>query len=128
MRPQLVRDWNPVLNGDVYCSPACGNKCKKSDYNKAVDDVSKLILTMGFGWSYKIWENCKWHYKIYKENVSISIEIFYHEREDSYRCYFNSNPQFIIEHKDPKVAYEMVLEQFNTNLERLKNIQKELVV
>lgn len=128
MSSKLVRDWNPVLNGDTYCSPSCGRKCKKSAYDKALVDASKLVLTMGLGWSYKVWENCDWHYRVYKENVSIDIEIYYNKQTDDYTCYFNSNPQFITGHKDPKIAYEMAIEKVNSYLEELQTIQKELAV
>lgn len=121
------RDWTPVEKSDgTFCGLACGAKCTKAAYDKALSDAGKLVLMMGFGWGYTIWENCQWCYNVYKEDVSIGISIHYNRHSTNYTCYFNSNPQFVTTNSNPQLAYQEALELFNTHIESLKNIQKEL--
>lgn len=51
----------PVLNGEVFCSPACGYGCKKKDYDLAVERAAALVKSLGVPWVPKVWESGKWH-------------------------------------------------------------------
>jgi hypothetical protein len=83
---------------------------------------------MGLGWGHRVWENCKWYYSVYKDNVSIDIHIVYNENVNSYSCYFNSNPQIITENESPELAYREAFELFNSHIESLISIKKELEI
>lgn len=58
--------WTPILNGEVFCSPACGSGCKREDYDRAVLGANTLAAIMGYGWETRIWENLGWHYVVRK--------------------------------------------------------------
>ena len=55
--PAAPDEWTPVLNGDVFCSPACGHECKKADYDRAVEAANALAARMGYRWEVEVWEN-----------------------------------------------------------------------
>jgi hypothetical protein len=57
------RDWTPVLNGESYCSPACGYPCTKAMHDAALEKAAKLAATLGPGWKADVWENLGWHYR-----------------------------------------------------------------
>ena len=62
-------DWNPVLNGEEYCSPACGHGCTQAEFELATMRGERLAARMnempgGFkDWSVRVWENMGWHYE-----------------------------------------------------------------
>lgn len=60
-------EWTPVRDGDRYCSPACGGRCRFADYEAATAKAAELAarLTDHFGveWTPRVWENLGWHYK-----------------------------------------------------------------
>jgi len=74
--------WTPILSGDVYCSPACGLKCTKSAYDRAVTEAEALAKRMGDGWSFEVWENCGWHYRVKKGTMTIHTRISGRSHED----------------------------------------------
>jgi hypothetical protein len=112
----VARDdrWKPVLRGDVYCSPACGLKCKKSAYDSAIEGANKLASVMGDGWSPDVWENCGWHFRVIKGCASINAN-----RDGLFTAYFNASRQFIAKAYDPMVALAsavMSAREFSANL------------
>lgn len=62
--PATPDEWTPVLNGDVFCSPACGHKCKKADYDHAVEAANTLAARLGYRWEVEIWENGDWFHSV----------------------------------------------------------------
>lgn len=58
--------WTPVHDGDVFCSPACGHKCKKAEYDHAVAAGNALAAMLGTGWEPEVWENGGWYYAVRK--------------------------------------------------------------
>lgn len=54
--------WKPRWRGAVYCSPACGSGCLRSEYNRAVKAADKLAAELGQGWTPRVHENLRWHY------------------------------------------------------------------
>lgn len=67
-----INRWTPVLNGDIFCSPACGDKCKLADYEKAVKAANTLVSVLGDGWEPEIWENLGWHYCVFRGDAKVS--------------------------------------------------------
>lgn len=63
--------WTPVLNGEIYCSPRCGCRCKKAAYDKAQAEAVALCATLGPGWEPRVWENCGWHCEATKGNCRV---------------------------------------------------------
>ena len=84
-----TRNWTPVENGDVYCSPACGCKCKRVDYDNAVAASETFTQTIGDGWQHKVWENCGWHFSASKGCMEV------HKTDTGYTAYFNSIRQHV---------------------------------
>jgi hypothetical protein len=55
--------WKPrTLSGGVYCSPACGGRCRRHAYDRAVKEADKLVARLGDGWEPMVWENLGWHW------------------------------------------------------------------
>lgn len=53
--------WTPRRVGPVYCSPACGGKCRHADYLKAKETAAYMVKALGSGWRPRVWENLGWH-------------------------------------------------------------------
>ena len=56
--------WKPVLNGAIYCAPACGGGCTVAAHDLAKTRAADLAQIMGEGWKPEVWENLGWHYKV----------------------------------------------------------------
>jgi hypothetical protein len=73
----MVREWNPVRNGETYCSPACGAGCTYEAYKKAVKDADELASLccdkIGGIWKPVVHENLGWHWQVVLEGTNISI-------------------------------------------------------
>lgn len=54
--------WTPVWRGAIYCAPACGAGCLRSEYNRAVKASAELAAQLGPGWKARVSENLCWHY------------------------------------------------------------------
>lgn len=57
-----MNNWTPVLNGDIYCSPACGRGCTLEEYNQTVKEADQLVAELGEPFHSHVWENLGWHY------------------------------------------------------------------
>ena len=68
--------WTPVRNGDMFCSPACGCKCKLADYERAVKAAGNLAALLGGGWYPNVWENGGWHYDVRKGKATVLFRGF----------------------------------------------------
>lgn len=66
--------WTPRLNGKMFCSPACGGKCKKADFDLATDGASALVSQLGRGWEPRVWENLGWHFEATKRGATVSVD------------------------------------------------------
>lgn len=64
----------PKLDGDIYCSPACGGRCKKADFDQASERARILVAQLGSGWVAHVWENSGWHFEVKKGIASISLD------------------------------------------------------
>jgi hypothetical protein len=77
-KPRTPRplSWKPKLNGEVYCSSACGSKCKRADFERATARAEALVKRLGSGWEPKVWENMGWHYSARSKSGYLTV----HER------------------------------------------------
>ena len=55
--------WKPRLQGEIYCSPACGGGCTKVAHDAAKKQASELAKQLGKGWKPHVWENLGWFAK-----------------------------------------------------------------
>lgn len=82
--------WKPRLRGNIYCAPACGGNCTRSDYEKAVRAADALIRKLrGNGWKPLVWENLGWHYKV----VSGPIQVYPSHDRKSYSAMIGGSPK-----------------------------------
>ena len=54
-------DWTPVLNGDRYCSPACGSGCTRQQHDAAQVLAEETAQALGGAFEAHVWENLGWH-------------------------------------------------------------------
>lgn len=66
-----MASWKPRKRGAIYCSPACGAKCLKADYDRCVREADALAKLLGPGWVPRIWENLGWHYEVGKDVATV---------------------------------------------------------
>jgi hypothetical protein len=98
--------WTPVRKGDVFCSPACGYKCKWADYQSATASAAALVAELGDGWHPHIWENGGWYYSAKKGAATVD----YVERKGHFDAEIMAgNIQFMAEGSTPRGAMEAAL-------------------
>lgn len=56
-------EWTPILDGEIYCSPACGGRCKLEDFRTATRKARELAASLGLEWRPVVNENLGWHWK-----------------------------------------------------------------
>lgn len=69
------RDWTPRRRGPIYCSPVCGSDCTWAAYQSALKLSAALAKRLGKGWDAHVWENCGWHYVLYKGPLSVHVSV-----------------------------------------------------
>lgn len=72
--PAAPDRWTPRLNGEVFCSPACGGKCKRADFELATERANTLANQLGSGWEPHVWENLGWHFNATRRGATVSID------------------------------------------------------
>lgn len=86
------RNWTPVLDGDIYCSPACGFNCTLAKHDEAVAGANALVEELGTDWFPRVWENGNWYYSAKHKREDIEVVGDY--RSNGYlRCYYNGPVQ-----------------------------------
>lgn len=101
--------WKPVLNGNIYCSPACGGKCTKAEHDDAQEAGEILAALLGPGWRPRVWENMGWHYSAEipgaRKGHSTIADIYPpSSSRGRYWVSINAPQQVTAEHKDPVEA------------------------
>lgn len=101
----MERDWTPKRRGKIYCSPACGLGCTHAEFMTATRKAKALVKRLGAGWKPRVWENLGWHYEAVKGEPVRDIhdhliEVIPH-RGCGYTIYLQTNPQIVVEHKNP---------------------------
>lgn len=73
----MERDWNPVLNGPTYCSPACGAGCTREAFERAMTLSERLAKEceskLGGTWKPRVHENLGWHWSVVQEGTNFEI-------------------------------------------------------
>jgi len=112
--------WTPILNGDIYCSPACGGKCKKAAYDKVVSDSNALASYLGDGWQPRIHENLGWYWRVVKGDVEVSP--LYNECGYMAVIQFNLNQNYYFraDDSDARKAVSMVREKLKDVINSLE--------
>lgn len=121
------RNWTPRLqdNGRVYCSPACGFKCKKEDHDKAQAAATALAARLGPEWKPRVWENCTWHYSANHEAGPIAVfprirrwegRSEHEEGVDEYSVHLNVSQQILIQSTDPVEAVRQALKELDDHI------------
>ncbi len=126
---RIELNWKPVLRGKTYCSSACGGNCTKAAYDDCVKKAKALARRMGKGWKIRVHENLGWFYAVIKgEPVSYSagfLEITPpHRPGDTYTAWVQSSPQFIVHDKDPKIALQKAIAEFDRYLDYLTKTRR----
>ena len=108
-------NWEPVLKGDIYCSPACGHGCTKAEHKEAVKKAGALAKLLGNGWKKRVWENMGWHYSASKGKMSVSPS-----SDGSYWVSLHTVPSFTLYHKDPKRGVLSIIKALDDHIANLK--------
>lgn len=124
MKAVEVRDWNPVDAGEIYCSPACGFKCKRYAYDRAKEEAWHLARRLGDGWEMEVWENCGWNYAVKRGVVHIHPRrhgsgISGQWKVEGYTCFIQTSPQFIGKGPNPEAAFSEALGKMQTAFDAL---------
>lgn len=69
--PSTGDRWTPIRDGDVFCAPACGHKCKHADFELATASAAALVAELGEGWLPRVWENGGWNFSATKGTVTV---------------------------------------------------------
>jgi hypothetical protein len=113
--------WTPKLNGAIFCSPACGFKCKKVDFDHAMESAATLANQLGNGWRPCVWENGGWYFEVKKGAATVSVDeageytatIRFHFEDDHENCLSESR-------QDPREAVAALVERMNQRVATLK--------
>lgn len=113
--------WTPRLHGDIFCSPLCGGRCKKVDFDRVSEQASALAAQLGGGWKPNVWENLGWHYDVVKGNACVRCD-GEQQYEASIRfCFDGRNEQCIsVESDNPRVAVETLIAELTAKITVLK--------
>lgn len=115
-----TRTEKPILNGDIYCAPWCGCKCKKVDYDHCVKAADELAAKMGKGWEPDVWENMGWHYAIKAKHAQIHVNENFKDGARTVRSYWADiragGKQFCATAETPDAALGIVVQEARTFL------------
>lgn len=102
------RDWTPILKGDVYCSPACGHRCKHKDYLACVEKADALAKRLGQGFKPRVTENLGWYYSA-ESGVCAVHPVWREGGPEMWQVYFNSAKQHLAQDADPVRAVQKAI-------------------
>lgn len=112
----------PVLNRDIYCSPACGFGCKKAKHDEAVKIASELAYKLGDGWEAEVWENLGWHWCVKKGVCQI-----YPGYSSGYTIYLNVQPQIVLFGECAEDLLGLALHEARTQIVRTEHELAEVI-
>lgn len=115
---ELDQKWIPVLKGEIFCSPACGGKCKKSAYDKAIQISNEIAAQLGEGWLPKVYENLGWHWKVEKGNLQVSSATNGYNAVMQFKL--DQNYHFNAKDLDPRKAVQKVRAQLQDVIGKLE--------
>lgn len=113
--------WTPKLNGDVFCSSACGSGCKKADFDRATELAGVIAAKLGRGWIPRVWENLGWHFEVKKGAATVSLTGC-GDYSASIEFSFNDRvtDQISEIHSDPRIAVQQASDVMNNKIASLK--------
>src|SRR5271170_7592802 len=89
-------------SGGIYCSPACGARCRQAAYDRAKVESAALAKRLGQGWQPVVWENMGWYWSVEKCGLSLrqtyrgSTIIGDYRLISRYTCYFNNDVRQVV--------------------------------
>lgn len=111
-------DRHIPINGPngTYCSPACGFKCTRHAYERAMREADALAIRLGPGWEPRVWENWGWHYEAIKgaarvHPTSLSNPIVGDWVINGYTCFFNTARQVVTHAETPEDALGFAIQE-----------------
>ena len=123
--PTTPDAWTPKLDGVIYCSPACGGKCKKSDFDTATTAAHTLVRQLGHGWEPHVWENLGWHYEAVKRGATVIVDDdFNYQASIRFELQDNVKSSVTETRETPRGAVNAVVNCLNA---RIKALQRALV-
>lgn len=114
--------WTPVRDGDVFCAPACGHKCKLADFERASASAAALVAELGDGWQPRVWENFGWNFSAEKGTATVE----YSEAGGHFTASIDAgvfrqrHEQFRASGSSPRAAMEAVLAEIEHKAAALK--------
>lgn len=81
------RDWTPVRNGGVFCSPGCGRGCTWMEHEQALEDAHRLAKGLGPGWKPEVWENMGWHFRAVSDDGRWKVHGAYAGGRDGFHAF-----------------------------------------
>lgn len=120
-----VDAWTPVRDGDVYCAPRCGLRCKWIWYENACASANDLCKALGEGWKPRVWENLGWYYTVSRGKFTVSEHK--HDGAVTFSCSFDSNAkQYYV--TCASSAREAVAEAIAEARADIRQLERELAV
>lgn len=114
--------WTPIRDGDVFCAPACGHKCKLVDFKRATASAAELVAVLGEGWQPRVWENGGWYFSAVKGAATVD----YSENGGHFAAsidaglFRNRHEQFRADGSSPRAAMEAALAEVEHKIAALK--------
>jgi hypothetical protein len=114
--------WTPIRDGEVFCAPACGHKCKLVDFEQATASAAALVAELGEGWLPRVWENCGWYFSAGKGTATVD----YSENGGHFTASIDAgvfrkrHEQFRADGESPRAAMEAVLAEVENKIASLK--------
>lgn len=119
--PSIGDRWTPKLDGEIFCSPACGSRCKKVDFDRATEQANALANQLGGGWQSHVWENGGWYFEVEKRKATVLVESDGQYEASIRFCLDDVKEQCISKIRDnPRDAVEAVIEEINGKIAVLK--------
>lgn len=114
--------WTPILDGEIFCAPACGCKCKLADFERATTSAAALVAELGDGWLPRVWENCGWHFSAEKgaATVDYSEDGGHFTANIDAGVFRQSHEQFHADGDSPRAAIAAVLAEVEYKIASLK--------
>lgn len=116
----------PILRGALYCSPKCGCRCTKADYDRCWRKANALAKKMGRGWEADVWENCGWCYAVRFVDLDGAMPPCIHEQDGIYTAYLYAHISSYASSRSPKKAWQKALDIMDGNIALLQKQRRKI--
>jgi len=65
--------WVPRRRGPIFCSSACGCRCRWVDHERYRKRAQAVARQLGKGWKARVWENLGWHAEVFFGGLYVSL-------------------------------------------------------